>query len=183
MSALFFASTLFVTPASAVGFDADSVPAVMDFQFNWSSVGVTGTTEFTFDTATPVLGGQCNNIALRTNQDWCFNGTFSTANAGEGTYTARSSRIACTESTFWFIVWVKTETCIVRQDLRATYAITSAVYDGRSNLGSSTRYKFWGTFATEPASYSTNYTYDLATPGSFSGTLSGPATGTFAEVP
>ena len=174
------------TPALAEPFSDSMLPHSTNFSFNWSSVGVSGTTSFEFSSTTPVTSGQCGNIFNSLGEEWCHNGTFTTGNLGNGTFTTRVQRHSCVNSstTPIFGFYFNVDTCQNRQRLVATYqyvspAPTPAVYNGVAALGTATRARFC--FFTACGSFG-SWTYTPTPQGDFPGNLSGPATGTFTEL-
>lgn len=188
-------------PAFAGAFVENQLPLTFVFDYDWTSAGVHGNTTFALDDDATLNNASTGPFVSEArmvcaNFDVCMTGgSFETGNAGEGFYdtTARVLNATCTidssatlPSDGWVIVaffagiTLQPYRCDVVQDLELTYTGTGAVYDGTATLGSVV---FWRGFngSTYVGTVPT-LTNAVSAPGSFSGSLSGPGTGTFVEL-
>ncbi len=168
--------------AHAGALDVGSVPASMTFSFDWGVA--TGNTTFTFLDATP-----SNDSFICSNITGCFDGSFLTGNGGTGTYVASVYDASCVLTNTpsggsGFVTVPDGITCDVFQDNVITYDVTGAAYDGTAYFGTVAapaiyRCRSFGCFYRGVPDGGWNVTFD---PGPYSGTLSGPGTGTFVEL-
>jgi len=175
--ALIFSSSALADPISVPG-----LPLSTTFQYNWTSPSaVSGSTLFTFsngvpDTSTPI----CADLP------GCMTGDFSTGNSGTGGFSTDLTTSNCNISgpitstgAWWWKQYHVPIQCDVTQDLNLLYDTTSAAYSGSAVCGTQSYVIHLDWLLQFINTTGTTYTYS---PGLFSGTLSGPGTGTFTEL-
>jgi len=169
-----FLFALLSLPAHAEPFGINAIPYTTTFNFNWTSPVSSGSTPFTFETAVRDSASVlCGDVA------GCMDGDFSTGNGGVGTYFTDLYTLNCALDSppSGGVDWVP-YTCDLHQSIDLSYATTSAAYSGSAYCGEAKgEVLVIGTLVI-PITQNRTYTY---LPGLFTGTLSGPGTGTFNE--
>lgn len=147
-------------------------PYTTTFQFDWASVPNTGplpSTEFTLASpSAAATSGACIALALSGAGNACIQGAFATGNGGEGTWEARAFYKNCVALGAGF------QECDIYQRLTVTYDVfpsNNAVYVGTADAIRVIRLTPFFIVSLEET-----YMDD------FSGTLSGPDTGTWLEL-
>jgi len=171
-----FLLALLSLPAQAEPFGVNAIPYTTTFNYSWTSPASSGSTSFIFETA-----ARANTTTLCQDVAGCMDGDFSTGNGGVGTYFTDLYTRNCSFDTApppgGGAAWVP-YTCDLHQSLELTYATTSAVYSGSGYCGEAKGEVLVIAGFVIPVTLNRTYTY---LPGLFTGTLSGPGTGTFTE--
>lgn len=186
MRTLIFGLAALSTSAFAEPVEDSMYPHTKSFTYDWAPIPA-ATTTFTFTSTSTVTSGQCGNLNADLGLDYCHNGTFTTGNNGNGTFTTRVERYSCsttnTGSIFGF--YARIQECDNRQRLVATYqysvpVVNPAVYNGTAELGTASRFRICFLTNSNCDNWR-DWAYDLSFVTDFVGNLSGPSTGTFFE--